>query len=657
MSEDNPYHWQEQDQVFTNNNVVVTGKKIVSMGQPPMNVVNINGAVTLKGMGQGQSRAVRVLDENGYDRGSGSSQIIGSDLKITLPTNSLYTVVLKDVNSAPMLMVPPDQEIKALSTMTVTNYASDADIPANMLTFALVSAPQGVVLDPVTGVLMWTPTQGQGPSTNVIVVKVSDDGSPSLSATNSFTVVVVVQTPPTIISQPQSQAVTMGGSATFSVVATGSTPLTYQWQFNGANLNGATSSSLTLNSVQTANAGSYSVVVANGAGSATSASAVLTVNPVVVMPVITVHPQSQTVSAGQSATLSVTAAGTPPLSYQWQKDGASVSGAISATLVLNNVQASDAGAYRVVINNAAGSVTSAIAMLTVIPVITGPEIVTQPQSRTSILGSTEMFIVVATGNGPFSYQWQKNGAAISGATNASLILNNVQAADSGVYRVMVSNSFGSAVSQDAVLSLVADPNSGAVIFNNRVIGTVDVRVLLPDGTPAGAGWTAQLYGGPEGGAWSPLFPATSFRTPSTATLGYVVPVDVTVPGVAPGAKATLVMRVYNGSSFENSTVRLESNPFTVVLGGGTLPPPNLEGLKSFRNVSNEPPRLSSLTLLPNGELRLSVSGQAGASYVIEVSSDLVSWTVLGTVTETGGVLLFRDAIVGSPQRFYRVAAN
>ena len=94
MTEDNPYQWQDQDQVFTNNNVVYNGKQIISLGQPPMNVVNIAGAVTLKGLGQGHSFAVRTLDENGYDRGTGSSQVTGSDLRITLPPNSLYTVVM-----------------------------------------------------------------------------------------------------------------------------------------------------------------------------------------------------------------------------------------------------------------------------------------------------------------------------------------------------------------------------------------------------------------------------------------------------------------------------------------------------------------------------------------------------------------------------------
>src|SRR5204863_471698 len=94
------------------------------------------------------------------------------------------------VNTEPVLTVPLDQTIAELGTFTVTNTASDADLPANTLTFSLVSAPAGVNLDPSRGVLTWTPTEAQGPSTNLITVRVSDNGVPQSSDTRSFTVVV-----------------------------------------------------------------------------------------------------------------------------------------------------------------------------------------------------------------------------------------------------------------------------------------------------------------------------------------------------------------------------------------------------------------------------------------------------------------------------------
>lgn len=122
---------------------------------------------------------------------------------------------------------------------------------------------------------------------------------------------------------------------------------------------------------------------------------------------------------------------------------------------------------------------------------------------------------------------------------------------------------------------------GQVHFNNRVPPDINARFLCPDGTGLGPGITAQLFGGPAGTPsyqLSPLFPTTTFR--SGAAAGYVVPVDVTVPNVPPGSQATLVMRAFFGPTYEQSTFFLSSNPITITLGGGILPPANLVGLQA-----------------------------------------------------------------------------
>lgn len=225
----------------------------------------------------------------------------------------------------------------------------------------------------------------------------------------------------------------------------------------------------------------------------------------------------------------------------------------------------------------------------VVPSVTLPTITTEPQSQTLKAGSSVTFTVVAAGTPPLRYQWNKNETPIPGATSATLTLNNVSTADLGTYTVTVSNAGGAVTSSGALLSSPVDLNSGAVVFNNRITGVVDVRVILPDGTGAGAGWTAQLYGGAEGASLTPLFPTTTFRTSSAAAMGYVNQVDVTVPGVKPGTRATIVMRVFNGTSFETSPLRYESNPFTITLGGGTLPPASLVGLTSFKLVTDAKP--------------------------------------------------------------------
>src|SRR5205809_1062152 len=116
----------------------------------------------------------------------------------------------------------------------------------------------------------------------------------------------------------------------------------------------------------------------------------------------------------------VVAAGTAPLSYQWQKNATAISGATSASYTTPATTSADNGAkFVVVVSNTAGSVTSNAATLTVNSAATAPSITTQPASQTVTVGQTATFTVVATGTAPLSYAWRKNGTPISGATAAS----------------------------------------------------------------------------------------------------------------------------------------------------------------------------------------------------------------------------------------------
>lgn len=169
---------------------------------------------------------------------------------------------------------------------------------------------------------------------------------------------------PSITSPPQSLTVAAGGSATFTVAATGSSPLRYQWYFNTTNaLAAATNTTLALNSVSATNAGTYSVLITNLVGAVTSSVASLTVlGP----PTITVPPQSQSVALSNDVTFTVAATGTAPLAYRWFfNTTTALTAATSSSLVITNVQATNAGNYSVVITNTYGAVTSAVATLTV----------------------------------------------------------------------------------------------------------------------------------------------------------------------------------------------------------------------------------------------------------------------------------------------------
>ena len=153
-------------------------------------------------------------------------------------------------------------------------------------------------------------------------VLVSNGTKPNALSSGAILVVSALPVAPSINTQPKSQTVTAGQSATFGVTASGTPPLSYQWYKNGTAIAGATALSYTLSNVQAANAGTYTVAVSNGTfPNDTSLGAVLTVSALPVAPSISVQPKSNTVTAGQNDTLSVTATGTAPLSYQWYKNG------------------------------------------------------------------------------------------------------------------------------------------------------------------------------------------------------------------------------------------------------------------------------------------------------------------------------------------------
>jgi Phosphoesterase family/Immunoglobulin domain/Immunoglobulin I-set domain len=269
---------------------------------------------------------------------------------------------------------------------------------------------------------------------------------------------------PSITTQPVNQTVTAGQTATFMVVATGTAPLAYQWQKNGTAISGATSASYTTPATTSSdNAAQFVVVVSNSAGSVTSNAATLTVNAGAVAPTITTQPANQTVTVGQTASFTVVATGTAPLAYQWQKNSTAISGATSASYATPATTSADNGAkFVVVVSNSAGSVTSNAATLTVNASATAPTITTQPANQTVTVGQTATFTVAATGTAPLSYQWQKNGTAISGATSASYTTPATTSADNGAkFVVVVSNVAGNVTSNAATLTVNA-AGSGAI---------------------------------------------------------------------------------------------------------------------------------------------------------------------------------------------------
>ena len=175
-----------------------------------------------------------------------------------------------------------------------------------------------------------------------------------LSREVSYTIPVIP------VNQPVNQVVTEGGTASFSVAASGSPPLVYQWSFNGTNVMGATNNTLTLNNVDPSQAGNYAVLVTGSNGSVLVSNIVLTVG---MAPMITGQPANQSVMPGCDATFNASACGTGPLSYQWCAGGLAMNGQTSPSMTLTNIQALDFDSYCVVITNVFGAITSTPAQL------------------------------------------------------------------------------------------------------------------------------------------------------------------------------------------------------------------------------------------------------------------------------------------------------
>ncbi len=252
----------------------------------------------------------------------------------------------------------------------------------------------------------------------------------------------------TITGQPSSVTVPLGGTATFLVVASGSS-LSYQWYHAGTAIVGATSAMLTLASVTANDAGSYYAVVSGASGSVTSSSATLTIGSANTSGIsITTQPTSTTVALGGTATFTVVASGTG-LTYQWYKGGTILPRGTAATLTLSAVTAADAGTYYVVVANTSGSVTSNSVTLSIGSTNGATvSITTQPTATVVTVGSKATLSVVASGSS-LSYQWYKGGTAISGATSASYTVSSMATSNIGAYYVTVSSG-STTVTSDTV---------------------------------------------------------------------------------------------------------------------------------------------------------------------------------------------------------------
>jgi hypothetical protein len=478
---------------------------------------------------------------------------------------------------------------------------------------------------------------------------------------------------PNVTSAPQETIAPLGATASFTVAATGSPSLSYQWKKGGQAITGATSATLTIASVNASDVGNYSVVVSDSAvaGSTVETPAVgLTTTSTAIAPVIQTQPVNlyTTPYPVPFYVFSVSATGSPnQFAYQWQRDGVDIPGATSSVLNFPaGASASDVGTYTVRVSNSAGSVTSTSVTLilmsgagTISP-DRYPTITTAPHDVTVAPGASASFTAGATGSASPTYQWQKNGVNIPGASLPTLNIPNVTSADAGTYTVVISTVSGgfnpagsggmdaasakltvASAATNPVASLAVSRGHDALFSAGDAPGSIQWQVSTDGGTT----WKNLANGGVYGGATTSVlmvsdagadlngtsyrFVATSGGSVTTSAGGMltVTASQLTLPvGIVEDVNGNL----YVADAADNTIVRIAPAGALTVLAGTAGQTGTADGTGAAARF-NQP---SSLALLPNGNLAVA---DAGNNSIRLVSPGGVVTTLAGAAGTAGSV--------------------
>ena len=435
---------------------------------------------------------------------------------------------------------------------------------------------------------------------------------------------------PSILTQPQHQSANIGASATFSVAATGSGPLSYQWLTNGLPIPGANTNAYTKFGVTTNDARGYSVIITNSLGSVTSAVATLTVT--IPVPMIVTPPQSQTAFVGSPVSFSVVASGGVPLSYQWRSNEVDISGATLTNYALASAQPSYAANYRVVVTNLYGGATSSVATLSVLNGYSG------------VLAGWDMNAVTSFGVSPMSPTTNAPNVTVAGLTRGPGVTTTLTPA----LRAWGGNDFTTGSATDAITAgdyatLDVTANAGYKVSFGAV-STFNYR-------RSGAGATNGLLQYQLGaGAFADI---ATLNYASTSTSGASLPaIDLSaisaLQGVGAGTNVTFRIVNYGGTNTGGTWYIYDIGNTTALdfaLSGGVAPVV----------VTNPPAAAPLLTsvLLAGNQFQFTLTGPTSSNYVIQVSTNLADSNWIGLQTNAAPFLFIESNAVAFPQRFYR----
>jgi len=282
-------------------------------------------------------------------------------------------------------------------------------------------------------------------------------------------------------------------------------------------------------------------------------------------------PQSVTTCVGSPASFTTSPTTSGSFTFQWKKNGSPIAGATAATYSIPSVALSNAGSYTAVVTGTCGSVETNPATLTV----NAPTTATAPSSAAVCPGSPVSFSTTAGGTGPFTYQWRKNGTAITGATASVYSIASASASNSGSYTCSVTGACNTVVTAAATLSVnvaptvtISSPNNNASFNLGATISFAGSATDPEQGNlSASLVWTSSLQGQIGTGASfsrSDLVAGThtitarvtdSCGSPGTA----VVTLNVVNANVPPATPGTPNAQKLSGGSVRLTWTDLSSN--------------------------------------------------------------------------------------------------
>lgn len=315
--------------------------------------------------------------------------------------------------------------------------------------------------------------------TNPLGIAFSPDGD-CLAVASSGTILIFQAIQVNIV--PSAVTTCVGQTIVLSAQPTGVGPFTYAW--SGPNGFSATTQNITISNIQEVDSGAYTVNVTSN-GCVTSNTANVTVNP---NPVVSISPASVTACAGTSVTLTANATGASPFTYSWS--GPSGFTATTQAITLSNIQASNAGAYSVLVIDANNCRSTTAATVTV---NAAPVALIAPAAVAVCAGSNTSLTASATGTGPFSYAW--TGPNSFSATTAVINLTNLQASSGGQYTVQVTDGNTCTSSASALVTVNADPT---VLINPSIVAVCTNSSTTLTAQPTGVAPFTYAWSGPNG---------------------------------------------------------------------------------------------------------------------------------------------------------------